>query len=563
LRRRRLLAAALLCAATLGAYALAPLNGFVWDDHKVIEKGRLVGSLANLPALFTHDAMYNSDGGAFQRRATVDTYRPLTMSTFLVEHALFGKRPAGYHVMSVLYHLAAVLALWAVGLALGLGEGAALLGALLFAVHPSLSEAVHWVNGRSDPLSVACFLGATLAWLRGRGAAAAILFLLATLCKETAFLLALPLVLLVGLRAERLGRPAPRGWRGLVVLWPFAAGGALGLALRLVALGRPAVSAGGGHAGHALARLPALWVDGLRALVVPAAEMPPSLYERYREVPLYWTALALLLIAALAGIAILLHRNKKPLFAAALAAFLLVLAPVAQLTAEEGWFGWGRYLYPAAALLLLGAGQLLIEGTRGRLRPPLRRLVLTGAGLFVAAAALVTFLAGPSWRDDRSFAMAIVMDHPGYSMGYSEAAVVEMHDRNPGFALVLLDRAIALRPDYARHHSRRANALMQLERRREAYAAAARALALDPADNNGRYVTALLHLETRREAEAARLLLDVLAAEPEQEGPWRTVAQALTHLGPASPFAEALRAGLGDPRYVVIAARLGDLMRRP
>ena len=71
----------LLLVAPLAAYATAPWSGFVWDDHKVIEHGRLIGSLRNLPVLFGHDAMYNSDGGRFEARAAIDTYRPLTLST--------------------------------------------------------------------------------------------------------------------------------------------------------------------------------------------------------------------------------------------------------------------------------------------------------------------------------------------------------------------------------------------------------------------------------------------------------------------------------------------------
>src|SRR5436305_9036996 len=148
---------ALLVLVPLAAYASAPASGFVWDDHKTIEAGRLIGSLANVPALFTHDTMFNSDGGAFQASARVDTYRPLTMSTFFVEHALWGARPAGYHVVSVLVHLLCVLVLYRVGRRLGLSEWAAALGALAFGAHPALGEAVHWVNGRSDPLCVLFF----------------------------------------------------------------------------------------------------------------------------------------------------------------------------------------------------------------------------------------------------------------------------------------------------------------------------------------------------------------------------------------------------------------------
>src|SRR5262249_46955753 len=159
----------------------APWGGFVSDDHKVLERGRLVGSLGNLPQVWTHDTMFNSDGGAFQAVATVDTYRPLTMTTFFVEVALFGRRPAPLHAVSVLIHLGCVLLAFAVGRRLGASDAAALLGAALFAAHPAVSEAVHWVNGRSDPLATLFFLAAVAAWLRGWTAAVALCAAAATL----------------------------------------------------------------------------------------------------------------------------------------------------------------------------------------------------------------------------------------------------------------------------------------------------------------------------------------------------------------------------------------------
>src|SRR2546421_2642717 len=147
------------------AYASALRSGFASDDLSVIVRGRLIGSLANLPRLFLHDAMYNSAGEGYAGTVAIDTYRPLTMATFFIEHALWGGRAAGYHVVSVSLHVAAVLLAFGLGRRLGLGLGASFLGAALFAVHPSLAEAVHWVNGRSDPLCTLFFLAALAVWI--------------------------------------------------------------------------------------------------------------------------------------------------------------------------------------------------------------------------------------------------------------------------------------------------------------------------------------------------------------------------------------------------------------
>jgi hypothetical protein len=255
-----------LVVATLAVYSSAARSGFVSDDHQVIERGRLIGRVANIPQLFTHNAMWNSDGGAFAKEATVDTYRPLTLATFFIERAMFGIKPGPYHLVSVFIHLVNVLLLFALGGRLGLSRLAAAAGALLFAVHPAISEAVHWVNGRSDPLCLLFFLAGVfnwLAWLKrpeghgyGRMAAVAWLALLATLCKETAFLLAPPLFLLAfhfGARRRAL----------VFAFLPWALGLGAGLLLRLFALRGAAISGGADHLAYAFSRAPLIFRDGM------------------------------------------------------------------------------------------------------------------------------------------------------------------------------------------------------------------------------------------------------------------------------------------------------------
>lgn len=543
---------ALLVLLPLASYASAPWSGFVWDDHKVIEHGRLIGSLGNIPKLYTHDTMFNSDGGAFAARAQVDTYRPLTMTTFFVERALFGVRPAPFHADSVLVHLGCVLLLYAVARKLSLSADAALFGALFFAAHPAIGEGVHWIDGRSDPLCVALFLAALWAWLDGRALLTALAIFAASLCKETAFVLA-PTVVLLWPRRE----PGPPLARALV---PWALGGGLGLALRLVVLHRAAVSAGPRHLAYALERVPLLWLDGLRSLAVPLAQMPPSLYERYRAPSAAWMILAVAVALALVALAVARWRRRDPLPAWAVACLFASLGPIALLSADEGWFGWGRYLYPAAPAFALAVAAALVDGALPRLRPRLRPALGAALALVVLLCAAQTFASGRDWRDDRSFAEALVADHPESSSGWCELAAVELRAGNAERALTLATRATELAPGSHVAWSHAASALMRLGRRPQAYAAAARALALDGNDNNARYLTAIARLEQHREPEAARLLLDALAAEPDQPGPWETLRQALAHLGRQSRLAAAVGAALDEPRYAAIAPRVRALL---
>jgi protein O-mannosyl-transferase len=544
---------ALLVLVPLGAYAWGLGNGFVWDDHRVIERGRLIESLRNVPLLFTHDTLYNSDGGWYEAHASVDTYRPLTMTTFFVERAVFGLRPLPYHLDSVLIHVGCVLLLFVVGRRLALSESASLLGALLFAAHPALGEAVHWVNGRSDPLFMLALLGAVALWLGGATLWPALLVLLATLCKETAFLLLPPLLLLTPLRRGR-------GWVRAAL--PLAVGGGLGLLARVLALHQLKASSGWPHLRHALGRLPEVWLDALRSLLLPAPSMPPTLSERYASVSIAASLAGGLLVLLLGAAAVWAWRRRRALPAWALLSFLLATAPIAMLSHGTGWNGWGRYLYPAAPAVCLALAALLVDDLLPRLRPAVQALAGWSGAALIALLTVTTGLHARDWRDDEAFARACIRDHAGDSFGYIALAQAEM-DRHPQVALSAALRAASISPRDARNWSFAANALMQLGRRDEALRAAEQALALDPADVNGRYLRAIARIAERREEEAARLLLGVLVDSPHQAGPWQTLGEAVRRFGRGSIFATTVERLCAAPSCAPIRSRVSAALDQP
>src|SRR5581483_3411649 len=237
------------------------------------------------------------------------------------------------------------------------------------------------------------------------------------------------------------------------------------------------------------------------------------------------------------------------------ASFFGALAPVALLTYDDGWFGWGRYLYPATPALALALGEALVDGALPRLRPSLRQIAAGAFALAIALCAAQTFAAGRDWRDDRAFAAALIADHPTSPHGWFELGVVEDHAGHAERALELAQKSLELAPRNHRAWSLAAGALMRLGRRADAFEAARRALALDAHDAGAEYIQSIALLGERREPEAAALLLDAIAGDPAQDGPWATLHQAAVHLGPSSSFVTAARAALTDPRYAAIAPR--------
>jgi tetratricopeptide (TPR) repeat protein len=573
---RRDWVALLLLALVALAYGSGLANGFACDDLRVIVKGRVIGDLRNLPALFVHDAMWNSVGDAFARTSSVDTYRPLPLATFAVERALFGLWAPGYHATSVSLHAANVFLLFVLAQRLGLGRGGAAAAAALFAVHPSLHEAVHWINGRSDPLAVLFILAATLAWLPfaearargeasrlGRATAVTSLVFLGTLAKEITFMVTPALVLLAPrvAAAPRPGAPRPPllDRRFLGTAAPLALGLALGLAARLLVL-RGAAAGTGAQAGHALARLPALWLDGLRSLLVPVAEIRTSLFEDYAMVTPGRTALALVTVALLISAAVWAHRRGAPLPAWALSTFLLALAPIAMLTSFDGWAGWGRYLYPtgpAFAVAMVSAVEALLWP---RLRPSGRQAVGIAAGAAVLVLALDTRAAARFWVDERAFNLAQIEHAPRSAVGYYQLGSLEVDQGNLPVGLRLLEEALARNPRHREALTRRAWVLLAQGRLDEALGAANDARTVAKDDPVARFVEASVRLGRGEQEAAAAVLLPLLAEDPDARGLWREVQKALGRFGSASPFAAAVRDTAGADRFPALTPRLRALL---
>jgi len=139
--------------------------------------------------------------------------RPLLKFTYTLNWTS-GLGLFGFHLVNVSLHAAnAVLLFHFASKAIGASGFAALLSALLFAVHPVQTEAVTYICGRSVSLMAFFYLGSLLAYLRGRERrsrsllylASPILFLLATASKEVALTLPFALVLCEAVRRERTG----------------------------------------------------------------------------------------------------------------------------------------------------------------------------------------------------------------------------------------------------------------------------------------------------------------------------------------------------------------------
>ena len=194
---RRGFAETLACAIAFLAFVPTLGFQFVYDDKPQIIQNPAIRAWRYLPNYFTSHVwaeLYPQVGG--------DYYRPLFLLWFRLNHAMFGVNPVGWHLTTVLCHVAATYLVFRLVHRLAASPWIAFSAATLFALHPVHIESVAWVSGVTDPLLAIILLGSFLAYLRfregnrwGSMSLALTLFALGLLEKETAVVLG-PLVFL-------------------------------------------------------------------------------------------------------------------------------------------------------------------------------------------------------------------------------------------------------------------------------------------------------------------------------------------------------------------------------
>jgi protein O-mannosyl-transferase len=341
-------------------------------------------------------------------------WHPLTWLSHMADVQMFGLRPRGHHLTSLLLHAAnaALLLLLLQRLTGSVGRSTAV--ALLFAIHPTRVESVAWVAERKDVLCVTFGLlamGAYASWTRRRGsfryALALTLFALGLMAKP--MLVTLPLLLLLldvwplrrlsPLVADPASEPlAAEVLRGCVVeKIPFLA---LSLASSVVTF---VVQRTWGAVTLDLYPLPLRVENALVSTVTYLRQVfwPSDLAVFHPHPDAYplWAPLAA--AGLLAGLTVLAWRlrARSPYLIVGWLWFLIALLPVVGLV-QVGWQGRAeRYTYlPFIGLfvgLVWGAGDLV-----DRARSPWsRRAAVAAFGAILLAFGAATRTEALRWRD--------------------------------------------------------------------------------------------------------------------------------------------------------------------
>jgi tetratricopeptide (TPR) repeat protein len=548
-------------AAAIVLYLPTLFHDLVWDDNLLlgVMEGRVrAGGLAGL--LLSDFRLYPWEATGY--------YRPVVMLSLWFDRLLSGIVPFSFHLTNVLLH-GLVSALVAVaGRRLTGSATAALLGGLLYAVHPTHVESVAFVSGRTDLWAAAFGMASLLCWLRSRAGAPSRLlpwaawggltFLLACLSKEVAVLL--PAVVLAWDAVVPTGEDTPSlpGWwrrnRGWAAAWGLSL--AALVALRWGAAGLPPVPGAGSsfadsHMGEALrdwTLIPSMWVQYLRLLALP---WPLKIIytPEHLKVTVFSVA-GLLMFAGTATATSGVGSRRVGLFGLLwVGAFLL---PVSGVVPLHGAIVAERFLYlPSVGFCMMAGSAAVLLGDRLRSA----RLATVAAGIAAALCAAGVLSASRPWRDEVTLFTRVVQTAPGAWMAYLNLGKAKADRGRTSEAIALYETAIRIKPDYAEAYFSLGILHVREKRYKEALFSLSRAVVLKPGFSEAHNNLGSAYHDLGQYGKAIDSFRKAVEADPKLGQAWANMGRAYFRLGryeeASAAFREAVRVWPGDtPAHV-------------
>jgi tetratricopeptide (TPR) repeat protein len=491
-------------AWTFVAFLPTLRNGFVeWDDFRMFLQNpyhRGPWTMRLRGAWTTH---------------LLGEYMPVTWTSYALDRALWDLDAPGYHLTSLLLHVATALAVYAVawrllGLARGAGLDdrgralAAAVAALAFGVHPLRAEPVGWLSARGTVLGgllmVLAVLVYLIGWERGRDdgrvpapwlAGVAGLFVLSVLARATALVLPALLLLLDVYPLRRIhgwtGAGSRRGTRrALAEKLGFAALGVLAIPMGFLARSSRPLDFWRVEYDPLLA---AVWSVYSAAFYVWKTAWPWSLGPIYvmptrGDLPDGGVVLAAATVAGVTTVVIVV-RHRWPAALAAWVAYAIVLGPVSGLVPFGRLLGVAdRYSYAASigwAIAAGGAVALTWEARAGGRLPRWRAMVAVAAvAIALLGWSVLTWRQVRIWHDSsRLWTHAVAVSPACARCHVSLANVLGLNGRGEE-ALAHYERALSLAPEHVEIHTNMGLLLVRLGRPAEAIPHYERVLARHP-----------------------------------------------------------------------------------
>lgn len=129
------------------------------DQSLILNSMDKLQSVSFVKNAFSEDVFHAGSGRGYY-------YRPILTLSFMAD-AMLGKGSfAMFHFSNIVYHILATFLLFLFFLELGFDRVRSMLFAMLFLVHPMVTQAVAWVPGRNDTLLAIFIFGSFIFWLK-------------------------------------------------------------------------------------------------------------------------------------------------------------------------------------------------------------------------------------------------------------------------------------------------------------------------------------------------------------------------------------------------------------
>jgi Flp pilus assembly protein TadD len=524
-----------LFAATLAAYQPAWHGGMLWDDDAHMTRAELQ-SIEGLRRIWF-------EVGATQQ------YYPVAHTAFWVMRRVSGTDTFGYHLLNITLHS---LSAWLAGMILRrLAVPGAWLAAVMFALHPVHVESVAWITELKNTLSGAFYLAAAWWYLRfdedrrtRHYAPAIVLFGLALLSKTVTATLPAALLVVFWWKRGRLG------WRRDVLpLVPFLLLG-LGAGILTAWIERTFIGAVGEP--YRLTAIERVLVAG-RAIWFYFAKIvwPVDLsfnYPRWNiSGEVWWQYLFPAgFVALAAGLWWWRHRSRGPL--AAVLFFAGTLVPAL------GFFNVYPFRFSFVAdhfqyLASLGIIALAAAGLITILRawaPQAGFVELWASVALAIPLGALTFIQSRQYVDGETLYRATIDRNPSSWLAHNNLGALQL-DGPPAArdeAVVHLEEALRLYPDYAKAHNNLGLAYQQMNRLQDALREHAEAARLEPGLAEAHYNLGLDAQGLGRLDEAVAHYRRALQLKPDYAQAHNNLGAALVRLGRFEEAADEFRRAL-------------------
>lgn len=540
------LSSLLIIIAGLSVY-LNSLNGkFVWDDEILIKNNPYIKSWSNLAKIFRSDI-----GKGVEERYYF--YRPIQISSYLLDYSLYKLNPVGYHLTNILLHiLMALLIYWLVNILFG-NSLLALITSLLFVVHPIHTEAVSYISGRADLLaSVWVLLGLVfyLRYLKSKRMTAYLVvflsYLLAILSKECGLIL--PLLLLLYHYAFKI-RLSLRPFFP-ILLCPFLYALWRLVIIKFLPQELPPDTL--------LQRLPGVFValgNYIRLLVLPIGlhmEYGYKLFKPFASGAIFgYVILALLLFWGIK------KRKANNLIFFSLVWFLITLLPQSNLYPLNAFMAehW-LYLPSMGFFLLLAYGLNYLYKTKGvRI---LSIIFLVGLVTFYS---LLTIRQNNYWQEPEPLYQRTLRYAPQSSKALNNLGSIYQAKGRLQEAITLYNKAIEIDPYHIKAYNNLAKAYCEVDMTKEAITIAEKAIAIEPDYAMTYYNLANIYTSEARLSEAIAFYQKAAELSPDHPVIYNNLGKIYKEIGKIEESIASYKKAIElNPRYATAYNNMGIVL---